>query len=72
MRLTPDLSKIKVFNKGMAKGFIGSITKGGHLSPNSTVELNLKEKKAQKKDTKKKISLIMNHPMDHFREYSIS
>ena len=56
----------------MAKGFMGLIIKGGHLSPNSTVDLNLREKKAQKNETKKKISLIINHPIDHLRENSIS
>ena len=51
---------------------MGLIIRGGHLSPNSTVELNLKEKKAQKKETKKKTSLIINQPIDHFKEDSIS
>ena len=72
VNLTPELSKIRVFNRGIAKGFIGSIIRGGHLSPNSIVELNLKEKKAQKKDTKKNTSLMINQPIDHFKEYSIS
>lgn len=56
----------------MEKGFMGSIKRGGHLSPNSIVDLNLIAKNAQKKEIKKKISLIINHPIDHFRENSIS
>ena len=72
VKLIPELSKIRVFKRGIANGFIGSNIKGGQLSPNSTVELNLKVKNAQKKETKKKTSLIINHPIDHFREDSIS
>ena len=56
----------------MEKGFIGCTKRGGHLSPNSTVDLRLIAKKAQKKEKKKKISLTINHPIDHFKENSIS
>jgi len=58
--LTPDDNKITVFNNGTWKAFKGSTPQGGHIFPNSTTGLNLEWKKAQKKDKKKKTSLIMN------------
>ena len=44
------------------------IKTGGHSSPISMVDLSEKEKKAQKK----RISLLINHPIDHFKDFSIS
>jgi len=35
--VAPLDSKITVFTKGNSKGFTGSIPKGGHCPPNSTV-----------------------------------
>jgi len=35
--VAPLDNNITVFNKGNSKGFIGSIPKGGHWVPNSTV-----------------------------------
>lgn len=58
--LTPEANRITVFNKGIWKGLKGKIPQGGQNEPNSTVGLNLEWKKAQKKEIKKKISLIIN------------
>lgn len=58
--LTPDANKIIVFNKGIWNGLKGKIPQGGQNEPNSIVGLNLEWKKAQKKETKKKISLTIN------------
>lgn len=58
--VTPEPSKITVFNKGTWKGLNGKIPHGGHIEPNSTVGLNLEWKKAQKKEIKKNTSLIIN------------
>ena len=57
---TPDLIKIIVFNKGIWKGLKGIISVGGHIAPISILGAKLLWKKAQKKETKKKISDTIN------------
>lgn len=42
VKLIPDLTRITVFKRGMAKGDIGEILKGGQLIPLSMVGDNLK------------------------------
>lgn len=69
---TPLLKRMRVFNRGMENASRGTMWRGGHSSPVSTLALNLNLKNAQKKEKKKKISLLINHPIDHFREASIS
>ena len=49
-----------VFNKGIWKGLNGVILIGGHIAPISIFGDNLLWKKAQKKETKKKISDTIN------------
>ena len=55
-----DYSKIKVIKRGNSKGLIGSIPKGGHWAPNSTVGVNALWKKAQKIAIKNKASETIN------------
>ena len=63
--VTPELNKIKVFNKGTCQGLKVWIPTGGQIPPISTVADKLLWKKAQKKDKKKKISEIINNPIPH-------
>ena len=48
MIVAPLDNNITVFNKGSSKGFTGSIPKGGHWAPNSTVGVRALWKNAQK------------------------
>lgn len=61
-----------MLRRGIEKASKGVINKGGHSSPVSIFTLNLKLKKAQKKEKKKRTSLLINHPIDHFKEDSAS
>jgi len=61
-----------VFNKGIENADKGVINRGGQTPPVSNLFLKEKEKNLQKNEKKKKISLVMNHPIDHLREISAS
>jgi len=63
--LTPEESKIIVFNKGTLQGLKVKIPAGGHLEPSSTLGANLEWKNAQKKDKKKKTSEVINKIIPH-------
>lgn len=63
--VTPEESKIAVFNKGTWKGLNTRILKGGHNFPNSTVGERLLWKKVQKKLIKKNTSEIINKIIPH-------
>lgn len=58
--VTPELNKIIVFNKGTENGSNASIPTGGQHRPTSTAGDKLLWKKPQKKETKNKISEIIN------------
>jgi hypothetical protein len=55
----PDERRIAVLRSGISNGLKGKIPCGGHIMPISTVGESLLWKKAQKKDTKNKISETM-------------
>ena len=57
----PEESKITVLRRGIWKGFIAWIPRGGQMFPISIVGANLLWKNIQKKDTKNKISEIINN-----------
>jgi len=63
--LTPEDRRTIVFNKGTWKGLKAKIPKGGQRAPTSTVGVSLLWKKAQKKETKKKISETINRAIPH-------
>lgn len=63
--LTPEDTKIIVFNSGTWKGLKDKIPEGGHTPPNSTAGDNLPWKKAQKNLRKKKTSETMNSNIPH-------
>lgn len=63
--VTPEANKIAVFNKGTWNGLNGIIPIGGQEAPNSIAGDNLLWKKAQKKETKKKISETINKIIPH-------
>ncbi len=63
--MIPDLSRIKVFSKGICNGLNGIIPLGGQIIPISTAGLNLLWKNPQKKEIKKKISEIINKIIPH-------
>ena len=65
MTLTPEESKIIVFNKGTLQGLKVKIPTGGHLDPNSTFGANLEWKNAQKNDKKKNTSDVINKIIPH-------
>lgn len=58
--LTPDDSNTSVFNRGVPKGFIGLIKRGGHVWPISMLGPKKKWKNDQKKDIKKSTSDRIN------------
>jgi len=62
----PDVSKITVFNSGIWNGLKGVIPIGGQFIPSSILGDSLLWKNLQKKDTKKKISEIINKIIPHF------
>ena len=70
--VAPELSKIAVFNNGTENGFRGSTPSGGQQTPISTAGDKLLWKKAQKKDTKKKISDTMNNRNPIFRPFTVA
>ena len=63
--VTPEASKIAVFNKGIWNGLKGIIPIGGHIDPNSMAGERLLWKKAQKKEIKKNTSEIINKIIPH-------
>lgn len=64
--LTPEEIKITVFNKGTSQGLKGWIPTGGHIDPNSILGERLEWKNAQKNETKKKTSEVINNTIPHF------
>jgi len=64
--LTPDEIKIIVFNRGTPQGLKGWIPIGGQYEPSSTFVDRLAWKNAQKNDTKKKTSDVINSTIPHF------
>ena len=72
VREIPLLNKTTVFNKGTENTDKGVMHIGGQTPPVSNLFLNEKEKNLQKKEKKKRISLVINHPIDHLREHSAS
>lgn len=62
----PDDNKITVFSNGICKGSNGWIPCGGHCAPISILGANLLWKKAQKNETKKNTSEVMNKIIPHF------
>jgi len=67
--VTPDESRRIVLSSGILIGLNGWIDMGGHICPNSTVGEILLWKKAQKKDTKKNTSEVMNRIIPVFRPF---
>jgi hypothetical protein len=61
--VAPEQSKIKVFNKGIAKAQKTSSPFGGQMLPKSIVGDKLAEKKAQKKAKKNITSETINRIM---------
>jgi hypothetical protein len=59
-RVSPDLNKIIVFNKGMLKGLKASIPTGGQTNPNSKLGASELLKYAQKNEKKNNTSEAMN------------
>ena len=72
VREIPLLNKTTVFNKGTENADKGVTHIGGQTPPVSNLFLKEKEKKLQKKEKKKRTSLVINHPIDHLREHSDS
>lgn len=70
---TPDESKIIVFSRGIWKGLKGEIFLGGQSMPISIEGASLEWKNAQKNETKKKTSEMINKiiPMRIFNSTSI-
>jgi hypothetical protein len=58
--VTPEERSKMVFNRGILIGLNELISRGGQFCPSSTVGEILLWKKAQKKETKNKISEVMN------------
>jgi len=67
--VAPDDSNIAVFNSGTSNAFIVVIPTGGHILPTSTVGTNALWKNAQKNDTKKNTSDIINHIIPIFNPF---
>jgi hypothetical protein len=66
---TPDDRRRMVFRRGILIGLKELMDKGGHIWPSSTVGEILLWKNAQKKDTKKNTSEMMNSTMPVFRPF---
>ena len=66
---TPEDSRRIVFKRGILIGLKGEIACGGQACPNSIVGEILLCKKAQKKETKKKTSEMMNKIIPVFRPF---
>lgn len=67
--VTPEERRRIVFRSGIPMGLNGWIDKGGHLCPNSIVGEILLWKKAQKKDTKKNTSDVINRIIPVFSPF---
>lgn len=70
--VAPELNKIAVLNNGTENGFKGSIPLGGHIIPISTEGDKLLWKKAQKKDTKNRISDTINKTKPIFKPSTVA
>lgn len=66
----PEDNKIIVFNNGIWKGLNGRIPAGGQFIPNSIEGDRLLWKNPQKKETKKKISEIINKIIPNFNPFN--
>lgn len=60
MTVPPEDNRITVLRRGNSQGFTAWRPLGGHCIPNSTAGDKAQWKKAQKIETKKKTSLIIN------------
>jgi hypothetical protein len=58
-----------VLSNGSSKGFTGSIPKGGHCAPNSTVGVNALWKNAQKIAIKNNASETINNITPKFNPF---
>lgn len=65
--LTPEDTKIIVFKRGTSQGLKGWTPNGGHCEPSSILGDNLEWKNAQKKETKKKTSEVINKIIPAFK-----
>lgn len=65
--VTPDLTRIAVFNRGTLKGLKPSTPWGGQINPKSCEGLNEEWKKVQKNAEKKQTSLIINKIIPIFK-----
>jgi len=65
--VTPEANNTAVFSRGIWKGLKAMIIVGGQIAPNSPVGVKLLWKKAQKNETKKKISDTINKIIPHFK-----
>jgi hypothetical protein len=63
--VTPQASRIAVFNNGTCRGLYGWIPAGGQVDPSSIVGDSLEWKNAQKNDTKNKTSDTINKIIPH-------
>lgn len=70
--VAPELNKIAVFRRGTENGFKGSIPIGGHITPISTEGDKLLWKKAQKNDTKNRISDTINNRNPIFKPATVA
>jgi hypothetical protein len=69
--VTPLLSKIRVFNRGISKGLIPSTAKGGQLIPISKLGASLLWKKVQKNLEKNITSLKINRIIPSWNPRSV-
>lgn len=67
--VAPLDNNITVFNKGNSKGLTGSIPKGGHWAPNSTVGVKALWKNAQNIAMKNKASDTINKITPKFNPF---
>lgn len=67
--VTPEASRIAVFNKGTSRGLRGLIPIGGHCPPSSGVGTRLEWKNAQKNPRKKNASDVMNRIIPYRRPF---
>lgn len=63
--MSPEDSRINVFNRGIWRGLNGMIPLGGQFIPNSTVGDSLEWKNPQKNEMKKNTSDVINRIIPH-------
>lgn len=67
--LTPEDTKINVFNRGMWKGLMDVIPVGGHMLPTSKAGFNEEWKNVQKKERKNITSDVINKTIPIFNKF---